>query len=279
MRPWVLLLLWSVASAYRARRIVRVHAPSTPWSRVLARLLDNEPVILVGAGAPLGDADWQGAAATGGGNRSGAAAGRRAVRHMTAALQRAWRGAWGGGGGPFDGALGFVPLALWMASEPATAIASSEPAAAAAASPAARPLLLGSAHVDMACAHFFAAQLRGRKHWSVLRPAAGGLRPLHSLFRAAREGELLGRPALRGDGVLLFRAEVAQGEVLLWPPWLPHSTAARGDSASLNGHVHLPAGLPLNLPPHLHRRCNEAGVVPPADDEGWELDEALIRTL
>jgi hypothetical protein len=243
---------------------------------VLARLLDNEPVILAGAGAPFGGADWQGAAATGA-NRSGAAAGRRAVRHMTAALQRAWRGAWGGGGGPFDGALGFVPLALWTANATArAAAAASEPAVA--ASPAARPLL-GSAHVDLACAHFFAAQLRGRKRWSVLRPAAGGLRPLHRLFRAAREGELLGRPALRGDGVLLFRAELAQGEVLLWPPWLPHSTAARGDSTSLNGHVFLPAGLPLSLPPHLHRRCNEAGVVPPADDDSWELDEALIRTL
>jgi len=85
----------------------------------------------------------------------------------------------------------------------------------------------GSIHVDRDCNWFFAAQYGGRKQWTI--------RKWHE--EAVHNGEKVSLGAFF-EARARFQADVAPGEVLLWPPWLPHATSILDSQAfSINGRL------------------------------------------
>jgi len=118
-------------------------------------------------------------------------------------------------------------------------------------------------HLDKDCTWFFAAHFGGRKQWTI--------REWHIGATAGEKKVPLGEFF---DGKERFQAEVQAGEVLLWPPWLPHAARVLDEATySINGRVQLITG--EERPPRIRQRALEAKhLAQPPACQGTQEQEA-----
>jgi len=133
----------------------------------------------------------------------------------------------------------------------------------------------GSMHVDKDCSWFFAAQYGGRKKWTMRQWSAESKGP---------NGEEVVLGAFF-DSPSRFQSEVVPGEVLLWPPWLPHATRIMDPHTfSINGRIDL---LPSLLQLHeqgtsaagriMERTLGKAFLMQPPPCQGTAAEEGNYR--
>jgi hypothetical protein len=97
-------------------------------------------------------------------------------------------------------------------------------------------------------AHFellAAAQVIGRKRWHIIAPAATttaygtGEFMAHWAAATTTIPPNLAVPLKMQNSSRLYEDDVNEGEILIWPGWLPHGTTAIADgSLSVNGRLH-----------------------------------------
>jgi hypothetical protein len=103
-------------------------------------------------------------------------------------------------------------------------------------------------HIDSHFELLAAAQVVGQKRWHIVAPApratAFDTGELAGYFEASTVTvpPNLAVPLAIQKSSRLYQDDVVEGEVLLWPGWLPHGTSAIVDgSLSVNGRLHLKA--------------------------------------
>ena len=119
-------------------------------------------------------------------------------------------------------------------------------------------------HVDKDCAWFFALHFGGRKEWTV--------REWHIGAKAAGKRASLGDFF---DAKERFQDQLQAGELLLWPPWLPHAARVLDENTySINGHTQLVLEGSAERNRAAQRALDAKHLAQPAACQGSESDES-----